>query len=170
LLERFSPYFQQPALGFADRSPAEAYRHVYRLPPDELRSLVYLFDTPLRGLSRDEAGRLIDRVHWWRDNYVDSSLTWEDHDDRIVVRDRRAGRDPATHVIDHPVLVAAYQELEHGRSARALHSRLRERSFTIGATELDRWLGDLHDNGLVFVEAGQIVTLATTAVPIKVAS
>ncbi|GFJ93641.1 hypothetical protein Prum_072830 [Phytohabitans rumicis] len=31
-LERFSPYFEQPALGFPERTPAKLYDHVYDLP------------------------------------------------------------------------------------------------------------------------------------------
>jgi ribosomal peptide maturation radical SAM protein 1 len=169
LLERFSPYFARFDLGFPDRSPAEAYRHVYRLPDTELQAMVYLFDTPAAGLSRGDAADLIDRVHWWLANYVDSSLTREDRGDAIVIHDRRAGREQVSHVIDAPLLVAAYRELEHGRSPNALRRRLLERGHDLRGTYLADWLGQLRRDGLVFVEADQVVALATSAVPIKVA-
>lgn len=168
LLERFSPYFARPDLGFPDRAPAEAYRHVYQLPDRELRSLVYLFDTTPAGLSRGDADALIDHVHWWLANYVDSSLTRDDAGDAIVISDRRAGRKHATHVIDEPILVAAYRELEYGRSPGALRRRLLERGHTIAEADLADWLTQLRRDGFVFVEANQVVTLATAAVPIKV--
>jgi ribosomal peptide maturation radical SAM protein 1 len=168
LLERFSPYYAEPGMGFPDRTPTEAYRHVYQLPESELRSLVYLFDTPPAGLSRDDAVPLVDHVHWWRDNYVNSSLTRESRRDAIIVRDQRAGRAQATHVIDDPVLVAAYRELEHGRSLGALRRCLLEDGHAITDGDLDNWVARLCADGLVFVEASQVVALATAAVPIKV--
>jgi len=47
-LDRFSPYFENPALGFPERTPAEPYRYVYDLSERQLQDMVYLFDTPRR--------------------------------------------------------------------------------------------------------------------------
>jgi ribosomal peptide maturation radical SAM protein 1 len=74
LLERFSPYFRDPALGFPLRTSAAMYEHVYRLPETEKADLVYLFDTQQRGLSEAEAAELNGFVAAWQDLYTDSCL------------------------------------------------------------------------------------------------
>src|SRR5260370_1218420 len=41
-VERFSPYFDRPELGFGPPRPAAHYRFIYDLPETELADLVYL--------------------------------------------------------------------------------------------------------------------------------
>jgi ribosomal peptide maturation radical SAM protein 1 len=50
-LERFSPYFERPELGFERRRPVPFYRYVYDLPDAELVDLAYFFDCDDRGIS-----------------------------------------------------------------------------------------------------------------------
>mgnify|MGYP002623966348 CR=1 FL=1 len=168
LLERFSPYFDDPALGFAQRRTARPYRHVYDLSEAQLRDMVYLFDTEPAGLTDADAEPLHELIERWTAGYPDSTLVRIDEPDAIVVRDRRVGWPTVDHRIDDPVARAAYLALEHGRSLPALRRELAAAGFSVSESELRPILDDLATRGLVFHESGQWITLATTAVPIKV--
>lgn len=168
VLERFSPYFNEPALGFAARTASAAYRHVYDLPEEELRDMVYLFDTPPCGLTDVEVKELTAALDAWKAGYPDSSLVLADEEDAIVIEDNRVGWPAVEHRIEDPVLRAAYAELEHGRSAPALAQRLADRGFTLSADALKTWLHGLDAAGLAFADHGQWIALATRSVPVKV--
>lgn len=49
-IERFSPYFNRPELGFTGLRPEEHYRFTYDLPESELYELAYVFEAPERGI------------------------------------------------------------------------------------------------------------------------
>jgi ribosomal peptide maturation radical SAM protein 1 len=168
LLERFSPYFRNPALGFPERTSAALYQHVYRLPEHELADLVYLFDTPGRGLTEAEAAELSALVQAWDDLYADSYLQRLDEGGAIVLQDRRAKWLNEDIVIDDPDLVAAYHELEQGRTLPALVRRLADAGRQPDPESLRDWVNALLERGLVFTERGGYVALATTAAPVKV--
>jgi ribosomal peptide maturation radical SAM protein 1 len=168
LLERFSPYFRDPALGFPERTSADLYRHVYRLPEEEKADLVYLFDTPDRGLDEASAAELTAQVHAWHDRYADSHLQRFDEDGAIVLQDRRVGRPHEDVLIDDPDLVAAYDELEHGRTLPALVRRLADAGRHPDPDRLADWVAALLDRGLLFTERGGYLALAVSAAPVKV--
>jgi ribosomal peptide maturation radical SAM protein 1 len=169
LLERFSPYFQNTALGFPDRTTGRPYRHVYDLDEADLYDMVYVFDTPPRGLTDDEAHELSRLVALWRERYPDSALVRQYDGDSIVLADRRVGWPAAEYRIDAPELCAAYRALEHGRSVPGLRRQLEADGIRLAEDTLAHWLADLAASGLVFEESGQWITLATALVPIKVA-
>jgi hypothetical protein len=158
-LNRFSPYFENPALGFPVREPAEAYGHVYDLTPDQLADMVYLFDTPLAGLTEDEIAPLNAAVAAWIRDYQASSLRRIDVDDVIVLRDRRVGWPAEDHVLSCPREKQAWTELEHGRSSRGLAARLAGVDW-----DPSEWLASLRERGLVFQEGGRWVALATSVI------
>jgi len=168
LLERFSPYFRNPALGFPERTSADLYEHVYQLPEQEKADLVYLFDTPNRGLTEAEAAELTAQVHAWHDLYADSYLQRLDEDGAIVLQDRRVTWPHEDLVIDDPDLVAAYNELEHGRTLSALTRRLADAGRHPDPEVLRDWVAMLLARGLLFTERGGYLALATTAAPVKV--
>jgi ribosomal peptide maturation radical SAM protein 1 len=158
-LNRFSPYFENTALGFPVREPAEAYGHVYDLTPDQLADMVYLFDTPLAGLTEDEIAPLNAAVAAWIRDYQASSLRRIDVDDVIVLRDRRVGWPAEDHVLSCPREKQAWTELEHGRSSRGLAARLAGADW-----DPSEWLASLRERGLVFQEGGRWVALATSVI------
>jgi ribosomal peptide maturation radical SAM protein 1 len=168
LLERFSPYFENAALGFAERTTAELYRHVYRLPEDELADMVYLFRTPPRGLTDTEAETLHEAVGGWHDRYTESYLQRLDVDGAIVLQDRRSNWTHEDIVLDDPVLMYAYTELEHGRTFPAVCDRLVAAGLPAAPDTLAAWVNGLVERGLVFTEHGGYLALATTAAPGKV--
>lgn len=165
-LNRFSPYFNDPTLGFPVREPAPAYRAVYDIPAERLHDLVYLFATPSRGLDDDEVAPLADAVAAWIRDYADSSLVRAELDGVTVIRDRRVGWPGADYLLETDRERHAWRELEHGRSVPGLVRKLEEQGIDWPAASLTRWLGDLREHGLVFTEGGRWVALATAAAPV----
>jgi ribosomal peptide maturation radical SAM protein 1 len=167
-LERFSPYFEQPALGFPERAPAKLYDHVYDLPDTELADLAYIFDTPARGISEEAAHRLREAIDDWHRKYSSSTLVARDiGEDTIVVEDRRLGWPGGTHVL-HGWQATAYRLLRDGRTPDALTLKLAERGWHITAAERDTWLAHCRADGLVFVDVSTFVALATRRAPLRV--
>nr|MDT0659387.1 RiPP maturation radical SAM C-methyltransferase [Micromonospora sp. DSM 115978] len=174
LLERFSPYFENPALGFPARRPARLYQHVYDLPEESLRDLVYLFDTDPAGLADADVEPLLKLIGQWTDGYPASALRMVAGadpvgGDEIVIEDGRVGWPEREHRITDPRLRRAYHELAHGRSVPALAAKVAEAGLPVGAGALAEWLAELSDAGLVFEENGRWLALATAAEPVKVA-
>jgi ribosomal peptide maturation radical SAM protein 1 len=68
LLERFSPNFEDPSLGFRASARAHrAYRSIYpTLGDEELFDLAFMFDSTPQGLSSDDASVLCASVAAWR--------------------------------------------------------------------------------------------------------
>ncbi|MGW7531793.1 RiPP maturation radical SAM C-methyltransferase [Amycolatopsis sp. NPDC054798] len=168
LLERFSPYFENPALGFPDRTSAELYRHVYRLPEHDVFDMVYLFDTQGRGLTDAEAWPLQEQVNAWNELYPESTLRRIEVEDAIVLQDRRANWPQEDLVLGDPDLIAAYLELEKGRTPNAILRRLLASGRSLTPEKLHRFLSTLLERGLLFTEGGSYLAIATTAFPVKI--
>jgi ribosomal peptide maturation radical SAM protein 1 len=163
-IERFAPYFENPALGFAETSPTDALGLVYDVPAEELRELAYLFDAPARGVSDEYMAAFRAAVAAWQDVYAASTFTRRSVDGAIHLRDRRAGRERDV-VLTDPAEVAAYDLLTKDRTPRALATALEERGFDVDVPALlERWLAD----GFVFGEGGRWVALATDDDPLRV--
>jgi ribosomal peptide maturation radical SAM protein 1 len=170
LLERFSPNFDRPEIGFTRRRPARFYDHVYDLPESELGELVYLFDSDYLGVEDDVVDALDAAIGEWKKRYHDSTLVRYTTGEGLVLEDRRSGWPARDHVVADPALVAAYEELEHGRSAPAVLTRLTDRGVVLTPTRLAAWLDELEEAGLVFREGDRYVALATTGVPVRIRS
>ncbi|MEW2356287.1 RiPP maturation radical SAM C-methyltransferase [Spirillospora sp. NPDC029432] len=153
LLERFSPYFERPELGFPDRRPHRIYDHVYDLPREELDDLVYLFDAPPAGISDALEKRLQDVGLRWRDAYPASSLTiTEDTPDLLRIEDRRVGWPRTDHVLTGAE-AAAYRALERGRAA--------------GHVDVpESWLEEQVAKGLLFRDGPTYLAIATRGGPV----
>jgi ribosomal peptide maturation radical SAM protein 1 len=168
VLERFSPYFDRPELGFGRRRPAEMYDHVYDLPEPELRDLVYFFDTPPSGIGGETVRRLHEAVATWQRDYPLSRLVVrEDSEDGIVIEDSRVGRPEAEHVLTG-WQAAAYRALERGRTAESLAAALAADGHPASVPDIEEWLREQVARGLVFVDDGVHVSLATLRAPGKV--
>ena len=161
-LNRFSPNFNDLSLGFPERTPAEPYGFVYDVPPESLRELVYLFDTPEKGLSEDRAAPLRAAAAAWERDHPRSSLRRLLVDSAIVVRDRRVGWPAVDHLIEAPDEQAAWFELEHGRSVGGLLGKLADAGHAWDQERLTGWLHSLLERGLVFTEGDRWIALATT--------
>jgi ribosomal peptide maturation radical SAM protein 1 len=151
LLERFSPYFEKPELGFPQRRPHRIYDHVYDLPENELDDLVYLFDAPPAGIGDELDKRLQDAAQRWRDAYPTSSLIIrEDSGDVLRVEDRREGWPRTDHVFTGWE-ADAYRSLERGRTGKA---------FDPG------WLQEQAGKGLLFRDGPTYLAIATRGAPV----
>ncbi|MCX4806441.1 RiPP maturation radical SAM C-methyltransferase [Streptomyces sp. NBC_01214] len=166
-LERFSPHFADPALGFAERTPAEMYGHVYDLPEEELADLVYLFDTPPRGIGGRTEDRLARAVADWRAGHAGSTLLMEPGaDGGLLVHDRRHGWPARTHRLGGWE-AAAFRHLEHGRSGPALRRLLTEEGRPVPPERLTEWLGEGVSLGLLFFDGRSYVSLPLRNAPVR---
>ncbi|MFG2526452.1 RiPP maturation radical SAM C-methyltransferase [Streptomyces sp. NPDC048516] len=165
-IERFSPYFNRPELGFTGLRPEEHYRFTYDLPESELYDLAYVFEAPERGIGEPTVTLLNDALGAWRKHHVDSRLTHTDLGDRIVLVSRRRAFDWGTMELTEPAEIAAFKLLDqpHAPAAltRKLAARLPGQPLDAAAvhTLLQRWV----TLGLVFADGGQYVHLAPAAV------
>ncbi|GGL39776.1 RiPP maturation radical SAM C-methyltransferase [Nocardia jinanensis] len=161
-LERFSPNFDDPAIGFTERYPAERYHAVYDLDRQVLADLVYEFDTPDQGITEEQVAPLNAAIAVWQAHYAESFLLRSDIDGVLIIRDRRFGWAAEDHVFTDPRERETWVELEHGRTIPGLHRNLASAGFRWDEAELEEWLAAQLANGLVFTEGGRWLALATT--------
>jgi ribosomal peptide maturation radical SAM protein 1 len=165
-LERFSPHFTDPGLGFGKRRPAQMYQHVYELPESELTDLVYLFDTEEAGIAGPVEQRLKDAVAAWRAGHARSRLLFEEDGEELLVHDRRHGRPPATHRFTG-WQAEALRRLEDGRTVPALHRLLTADGDGPTRDALDGWVQQVLGLGLVFRDGVTYVSLPTWGEPVR---
>jgi ribosomal peptide maturation radical SAM protein 1 len=166
-VERFSPYFDRPELGFGDLRPASHYHHIYDLPQDELADLVYIFDSPNQGIAGACLDRLRTAVSDWTRAYPRSRLTHCDLGTHIVLVDTRPGFSWRLLDLTDPLEVTVFRLLDTPHSLPALlrktAARCADTRESPGEVTQERvtdllahWLG----LGLVFAEGGQYVHVA----------
>ncbi|MEU7225417.1 RiPP maturation radical SAM C-methyltransferase [Streptomyces chrestomyceticus] len=156
-VERFSPYFDRPELGFDDLRPAAHYHHIYDLPDSELADLVYLFDSPKRGISPACRVRLQQAVSGWKDAYVKCRLTHCDLGDRIVLVDTRPGFD--WHLLDltDPLELTVFRLLDMPHSPASLLHKAAARHEDATGARIGALLARWRRLGLVFTDGGQYI-------------
>ncbi|BCJ66707.1 RiPP maturation radical SAM C-methyltransferase [Polymorphospora rubra] len=157
-IERFSPFFVKPELGFTDLRPAAQYRLIYDLPESELMDLAYLFDVPPQGIDEETAGRLERAVTEWQHEYAHSRLTHHDLGEEIVLVSRRRHFDWHVLRLTDPTEVAAFRQLDQPHTVAALARRLGSPEPAVAAL-LRRW----RELGIVFEDAGQFIQIAPQA-------
>ncbi|MGW0537976.1 RiPP maturation radical SAM C-methyltransferase [Streptomyces sp. NPDC003032] len=159
-VERFSPYFDRPELGFDDLRPASHYHHIYDLPDSELADLVYIFDSPRRGISSDRLDRLRRAISDWKDAYLHSRLTHCDLGDHIVLVDTRPGF--TWHLLDltDPLEVTVFRLLDAPHTPAALLRKAAPRHEEATEARIGELLARWRALGLVFTDAGQLIHVA----------
>ncbi|MGW4213484.1 RiPP maturation radical SAM C-methyltransferase [Lentzea sp. NPDC004789] len=158
VLERFSPYFDRPELGFADRRPAPQYQDLYRLPDEELADLAYFFATPPRGIGEELAGRLAAALDEWTDRFPLSRLTFTDLTDRIVLVSERSEYDWTVLELTSPLHRTVFGLLDQPRTERSLVEQTGADLATVRAL-LAGWAR----LGLVFTDDGRYLQVAVEA-------
>jgi ribosomal peptide maturation radical SAM protein 1 len=159
-VERFSPYFDRPELGFGELRPAEQYRHIYDLPETELADLVYVFDSPNRGIAEDCVTRLRKAIAAWTGAYPSSRLTHCDLDEHIVLIDTRPGFSWRVLDITDPLELAAFRLLDAPHSPAALFRKVSALHQDVTEEKIDALLARWYEIGLVFRDGGQVVHVA----------
>jgi hypothetical protein len=155
VIERFSPYFDDPSLGFADPQPDPQYAVTYALPPYLLYDLAYLFHAAPRGIWGRTADRVDAAVAEWRRHYPRSRLSFVDHGDSITLVSRRPGLDWAIHRLVEPAEVALFRALDQPRTATALYG--------LATIDVDQVLRRWRALGIVFAESGRFIQVAVPA-------
>ncbi|MFI6040328.1 RiPP maturation radical SAM C-methyltransferase [Nocardia sp. NPDC051321] len=163
LLERYSPYFQRPELGFQERRPAALYDHVYDLDRDQLEDIAYQFDATQCGIGTDYERTVRTAIASWQQVYRASSLVARELPDRtLIIEDRRTGW-PAR---DLKIEAGPAAELfRHLRTPHTIAGAARATGLTpqIAGGLVDEW----ERQGLVFHEGGRVVSLPTQRPSIK---
>ncbi|MES4891227.1 RiPP maturation radical SAM C-methyltransferase [Streptomyces sp. NPDC096012] len=165
-IERFSPYFNRPELGFTGLRPEEHYLFTYDLPEEELHGLAYVFQAPERGIGEDTVSGLNDGIAAWKKHHTDSRLTHTDLGDEIVLVSRRRSFEWRTLRLTDPFGVALFRLLDQPHSPAALHRKATADPAHAGRTPeqvqalLDEWTA----LGVTFTDAGQYVHIAPASV------
>ncbi|TDD87138.1 RiPP maturation radical SAM C-methyltransferase [Actinomadura rubrisoli] len=167
VLERFSPYFERPELGFPRRAAAAAYAHTYDLPDAELDDLAYFFDTDEAGISGPIVEALDAALNRWKRDYPYSYLTVVDRDGEVLIEDRRRGRPEALHRLTG-WRAEAHRALSRPRSSRAVHDHLAKHGHAVERSAVEAWLAASHRDGLVFRDGASWVALATNGAPHRI--
>lgn len=165
-IERFSPYFNRPELGFTGLRPEAHYRFTYDLPEEELYDLAYVFEAPARGIGEPTVGALNDALAGWRKHHTDARLTHTDLGDRIVLVSRRRAFPWRAMELADPFEVALFRLLDqpHAPAALARKAAARVPGDPRGQEEVERILDEWVALGVVFTDGGQYVHLAPAAV------
>lgn len=162
-IERFSPYFEKPELGFADIKPARMYTIIYNLPERELSELAYIFESPALGVADEIAQELERAISQWRRAYYEgrSRLTFAAVDGSIVLVSDRDRYQWHTLVIDDRDEVAIFDMLTQPRSFESL-ARYTEESLG-GRVDLGGLLARWQELGITFSDGGQLIHVAAEA-------
>lgn len=147
-LERFSPHFEDPSLGFRRRSPAAFYSRIYDADAQRLTDLAYLFDTPDAGVGAELAGQLDRSIREWQAQSPTASLAYRRYDAFDVILDGRGRHRRVT--LSDPEERGLFAKTFDDVSVRSL-----ERLSARAAYLLGKWT----ELGLVFAEGGHVVAL-----------
>ncbi|KZM69636.1 RiPP maturation radical SAM C-methyltransferase [Nocardia terpenica] len=163
LLERYSPYFQRPELGFEHRRPAALYNHVYDLDQEQMSDVAYQFDTERCGIGIDYEHAVRAAIAAWQQAYPSSSLVARELPDRtLIVEDRRVGW-PVRDIKLEPG-----PEAELFRYLRTPHTvASAARATGLAPRVVDAVVDEWERQGLVFHEGGRVVSLPTGRASIK---
>jgi ribosomal peptide maturation radical SAM protein 1 len=165
MVERFSPYFDRPELGFADLAVVPLYHVTYDLPERELFGLSYYFGAPHRGIGEDVARGLREAVESWTKAYYGKSrLTRCDLGQEILLVSTRPGFDWHHQSISDPAEAAAFRLLDQPHTTTGLARELTSAGFAITEEALAGVLARWKALGIVFAENGQFIQLATDAI------
>jgi ribosomal peptide maturation radical SAM protein 1 len=156
-IERFSPYFNRPELGFGDLRPAAHYAVIYDLPESELRDMAFVFDAAHQGISTTQGERLEKAVETWHHEFAQGRLTQCDLTRSIVLTNTRTGFAWRTLTIEDPWEMTAFRLLEQPHTQDALKGKLLAGGHDITAEDVSSLLGRWRTLGLLFEDGGQTV-------------
>ncbi|MBV9822538.1 MAG: RiPP maturation radical SAM C-methyltransferase [Actinobacteria bacterium] len=166
-IERFSPYFNDPSLGFAACQAAACYAIIYDLPFEELQDIAFLYDSEFHGIAGPIEDELAAALRTWRAAYSQSRLEYRRIGEVGYVDDQRAGRAPVVHQLD-AFECAVLELLSEPRTV----SNLAAAESLPGADEpgarIEEVLAEFLRAGLVFAEDGRYVALPTRPLPRRI--
>ncbi|MCX4679484.1 RiPP maturation radical SAM C-methyltransferase [Streptomyces sp. NBC_01433] len=165
-IERFSPYFNKPELGFSGLRPEAHYRFTYDLPEEELYDLAYVFEAPKRGIGETTVSALNDALALWKEHHADARLTQADLGDRIILVSRRRAFDWRVMELSDPFEIAVFRLLDqpHAPASLLRKATVRVPGHTRTEADVDALLAHWQERGLLFTDGGHYVHLAPSAV------
>ncbi|MEE1795862.1 RiPP maturation radical SAM C-methyltransferase [Streptomyces sp. BE308] len=165
-IERFSPYFNKPELGFSGLRPEAHYRFTYDLPEEELYDLAYVFEAPQRGIGETTVSALNDALALWKEHHADARLTQADLGDRIILVSRRRAFDWRVMELSDPFEIAVFRLLDqpHAPASLLRKATVRVPGHTRTEADVDALLAHWQERGLLFTDGGHFVHLAPSAV------
>lgn len=167
-LDRFSPYFENPAsYGIVGVRPMRSYRYLYPFPPEALSRIAYYFEFDYDRLAdpRGCADEVIRYVDAWQRQANGGSLTSvERRDGALVLVDTRAGSPRRTYTLSGPDR-AAYEFCDEMRTASRVQ-RFLAREFpgtSFGESNVLASLNSLTANRLMVTDGTYYLSLAIPA-------
>lgn len=166
-VERFSPYFNDPKLGFAERRPALFYSMLYGVPDEELEDIVYIFDDDKNGVGDDVINDMHRKIETWHDAYRASTLTMQETPEGLLIEDRRLGWTQRDRLISDPLAADAYRALAMPHNIPSLAAKLEKAGHHVPAEALEAHIEAFRKDGLLFEDEGAYVALATNLIPYR---
>ena len=169
LLERFSPYFDEPGHGFTDVRPLAAYASAYPIPRLDLAAIAYAFDytaAPVASPAVIDHVRTV--VRSWQQAWAVDDLPPQLRGLRgpgwTRILDTRRGAIERTTLSSGPAAVLASID-ETYRSIPAIARRLHDGPAAMSEAQIEDILGDLVDRGFVIMENGHALSLVIPPTP-----
>ncbi|MFE0459566.1 RiPP maturation radical SAM C-methyltransferase [Kitasatospora sp. NPDC058965] len=159
-IQRFSPYFEKPELGFADRRPARQYELCFDMPEQDLFDLAYLFEAPPQGIGDDLAAKLTAGLNTWREQNSRSQLSYFETDEGITITNTRPHFDWEVLQLTTPLELALFRMLDRPRSTGFLE-REGARRGQVPVEEVRSTLARWDDLGLVFLDCDRMIHIVT---------
>lgn len=119
-IERFSPFFDDPSLGFAERAPDPQYAVTYDLAQSELQDLAYLFVAEPAGLTGSAERTVLDAITSWRADHARSLLGRYESESEIVILGERPAHGRTEHVLTATFDRNLFHALERPRTVDSL--------------------------------------------------
>jgi ribosomal peptide maturation radical SAM protein 1 len=167
-VQRFSPYFEQPAaFGIELTRPLPQYQFLYPVGPEALARLAYDFEHRYLD-GRDPTsytGILEEAVRRWGEISEHSlgTLWYRRGPDFLIVHDRRPGLEPADFRFDGPE-AKIYLSCDAGATPDELRAQVAaEGDDTFEVEEIEEFLDELVDARLMYREANRFLSLAIAA-------
>lgn len=166
-LQRFSPFFNDPGLGFAHKTPHAAYHLLYALAPRELEQIAFFFETAPAGIDAARVEELQAAIDRWIAAYNDGSqLVFDDTEDGIVIVDARQPGAAKRTVLRGAVECAVFQALRSVISREGLCAQVL-RSTGHGRDAVEASLDGFHAQGWIFEDDGLLIGLPTDRRPTR---
>ena len=162
VLQRFSPNFDRPELGFPERRPALVQRLVFDLTEEECQDFAYIFETPPAGIGEDIADRLRAAIGTWSKAAAESRFTYRESGESIILVNTRNGFDWTVMTLTDPVECELFRLLDDPRRIATLATRLAQKfRKEVSTGYIAELLADWRARGIVFTDSDHFIQLAT---------
>jgi ribosomal peptide maturation radical SAM protein 1 len=161
-VERFSPYHERPEeYGLTLMGAQAHYRFIYRATDVELDKLAYSFDYRYADARDPETyvPKLKAAVDNWKNQLAPGSLCFSRGPGFSVIKDRRAGREPCDYRLGDPES-QIYLACDAGTSPGKIWELLKAREAECSRQDIEEFLLQLLEAGLVYEEDGKFLSLA----------